>query len=141
MSSLSHQEVSEVPKNIVLEPVNLTPEVLERLWKKLLNETKLGTPLAKLIFGRRVAFVDESNFDIITTDAEFEDHFAPFKSKVEEIMQGRDYTNNPAVHCRVVTEKAQKRSAYDPEEKFETMAKKNPAMESLRKLFPDLELG
>lgn len=128
-------------KNAVLEPVMLTPEILERLWKKLINETAAGSDLANLISSRRVAFVDATHFNILNTDPAFETRFAAFLPQVEQTMQSLNYTNNPAVRCRVVTEEQKKRLTYEPEEKYKQMAEKNPAMESLRKIFPDLEIG
>lgn len=128
-------------RNTILEPVALTPDVLERLWKKLVNETPAGTPLGELIIAQHAVYKDETTFSIITTDPALEARIKSRKEEIEAVMQSAAYTNNPAIRCSVVLEKTKPRSIYEPEEKYDQMLKENPAMSALRHIFPDLELG
>ncbi len=125
----------------VTKPVLLTPEVLERLWRKLTQETPADTPLGELIITQRAVYKDASTFKIITTDPSYEQRFEPYRAEVERIMRSTPFTNNPDIRCHVVLEKATQRSAYEPEEKYVQMLKENPAMAALRNIFPDLEIG
>ncbi|MDY5969798.1 MAG: hypothetical protein SPJ13_07300 [Bacteroidales bacterium] len=125
-------------RNVALEPVELSEEVLQRLWKRLLAEC-VDPAVSGLLYGRRVQVGDKETFVIVTTDKDFEEKFAPCKDYVERQMQA--YANNPQVHCAVQIEETRKRSAYDPEEKYANMLRQNPSMETLRRLFPNLEIG
>lgn len=140
ITEVAEADVKKI-KNEILEPVALTPEALERFWKKLTSETPADTPLGELIITQRAVYNDAATFSIITTDPTFKQRFEPYKAEVERIMQSAAYTNNPAIHCEVVLTKATQRTAYEPEEKYDQMLKENPAMSALRHIFPDLELG
>lgn len=136
------EQADETPtkevRNVALEPVALNDEVLQRLWKRLLAECE-NPAVSELLYSRRVQAVDADTFLIVTTDKDFVAQFATCKDYVERQMQA--YANNDHVHCTVQLEEARKRSAYDPEEKYAAMLRQNPSMETLRRLFPNLEIG
>lgn len=112
----------------------LTQERLNAVWKQMTEALHLEELLGK----REVVVHDEKHFSIIATNSYFEVEFKPHQVEVLEYL--RKELDNTAINCNIVV-KAQvlESRAYNPREKYEAMLKRNPQLEGLHKLFPEID--
>ncbi len=126
-------------RNVATEPVWLTKEVLDRLWKRMIENLSGDAAMAALLSRVRKSVSSETHFVVVTTDKEA---LALFEAKKETVLQAmRELTNNQDVTFDILFEEVKKRTDYAPEEKFRLMLEKNAVMLQLRTLFTEVEIG
>lgn len=120
------------------EVVQLTQEKLEELWAKLVEESKDDERLHDLIADKRVELKGNNLFHIIVPNMLLDNSLREYQTRILGFL--RNATNNESLQYKaaVVVENVAVK-AYLPRDKFDEMAQRNPAMLSLRKLFPDID--
>ena len=122
------------------EPEKLTDQRLKEIWANLLEDAKAAEPkLYDLIADKVVTLEDGNHFNIEVPSLFFDTLLLDFRTYIHKFF--RNATNNDSIQYRTIV-KVEKKAAvvYDPKEKFDVMMNENPAMLSLRKLFPEIEL-
>ncbi len=116
----------------------LTQERLEELWKELVNSCSDDEKLHELIADKKVELKNNNLFTIQVSNLYFESVLRNYQGRILGFL--RDKTANESLNYKVVVMVEHvERKAYLPNEKFAEMVKVNPAMLSLRKLFPDID--
>lgn len=116
----------------------MTQERLEELWGKLVESCKDDAKLHDLLADKKVVLKNNNLFHIQVPNLLIDNYLREYQTRILGFL--RDATNNESLQYKavvVVEEVAVK--AYLPRDKFEEMAQRNPAMLSLRKLFPDID--
>ncbi len=139
LSDLTKEEETIDIRNVATEPVWLTVDVLERLWKRMTSDVSDDVELVQLLSRVRRAPMDGSHFHVLTTDIEVQTALVAQKERVLQMLH--KLTNNREIDFDICYEEVKKNTEYDPEEKYRNMLEKNAAMHQLRQLFPDLEIG
>lgn len=109
---------------------------LERYWAETADE--LG--LADLMRGATVTLGENHRtIDITATETWFATDFRPHRIEVMERM--RQKSGMPMLDCNVIPLFISKGTIiYTAEEKYRSMAERNPQIAALRKLFPEIDL-
>ncbi len=118
--------------------MQLTQEKLEELWAKLIEECKDDEKLHDLIADKKVELKNNNLFHILVPNMLLDNSLREYQTRILGFL--RDATNNESLQYKaaVVVENVAVK-AYLPRDKFDEMAQRNPAMLSLRKLFPDID--
>lgn len=120
------------------EPIELTQEVLEKLWADCAESQRGDEKCHAAMRGRKLLLKDQNNFDIILSNLYQEEELAPYKTRILTAL--REASGHEFLQWRAIVAKQQtERVAYQPREKYEAMLKANPAMADMRKLFPDID--
>lgn len=120
------------------QKVELTQEVLERMWKKMIEDKSSNPELVTLVADRKLEVKDGNNFNIKVNNTYFETQFRPFQTEVLNYL--REKCQNQSIGCKVVVEmERRKQTLYMPREKYDAMKEKNPALMELRKLFEEID--
>ena len=116
----------------------LTQERLEELWNNLVESCKDDAKLHDLIADKKVVLKNNNLFHIQVPNLLLDNYLREFQTRILGFL--RDATNNDSLQYKavVVVENVAVK-AYLPRDKFDEMAQRNPAMLSLRKLFPDID--
>ncbi len=127
--------VAEKPK-VQVEAKPLTQEDLERYW----NETTEELGLSELMAAAKVRLGENHRtIDIEATETWFANDFRPHRIEVME--QVRKKSGMPMLDCNVIPLFVSKETIiYTAEEKFRAMLERNPSLEAMRKLFPEIDL-
>jgi len=121
-----------------VEVEQLTQEHLEAYWNQLLQEQADDEKFVALLADKKVELQNNNLFLIKVPNIYFDTLIREFQERINSFF--RKATNNEALQYKVAVEVLQRESvAYMPREKFDAMAQRNPAMYSLRKLFPDID--
>ncbi len=116
----------------------LTQQRLEELWKDLAEKYKSDEKFYELVADKSVELKNNNLFNIITSNIYYDTLFRNYQNRIQQFLH--QATGNEALTYKVVVEvQQQEAKAYMPREKFDEMAHRNPAMYSLRKLFPDID--
>lgn len=119
-----------------VEAPPLTENALQQYW----NETAEELQLQELMQQAEVHLSDQiGHIEIIATSVTFHEDFKPHRIDIMEGLRRRSHM--PMLDCNVkplfVTKDA---LPYTPNEKYLDMLKKNPQLENLRKLFPQIDI-
>ena len=140
LTSISINPTIDVRLNIKeeREVMQLTQEKLEELWAKLIEECKDDEKLHDLIADKKVELKNNNLFHILVPNMLLDNSLREYQTRILGFL--RDATNNESLQYKaaVVVENVAVK-AYLPRDKFDEMAQRNPAMLSLRKLFPDID--
>lgn len=123
-----------------VEVKELTQELLDSCWSQMLaqiqtTEEKLFSHLS----GRDVKLEENSTFVIIVSNSYVEASIKPFIVRILSFL--RKKTGHPELNCRIeIVAEERKVVTYFASEKYEAMAARNPDLEHLRILFPDIDL-
>lgn len=136
--------ISDVQQNKPLvslenrEMETLTQQRLEDLWNELLVKYQDDDKFCALLADKKVELKSQNLFTIQVPNLFFDSQFRDYQGRILEFL--REMTGNEALQFKVVVvvEQVEKR-AYMPREKFDELLKVNPAILSLRKLFPDID--
>ncbi|MBO4307673.1 MAG: hypothetical protein J5848_05100 [Bacteroidales bacterium] len=116
----------------------LTQKRLEELWEELAANSKDEPKLYELLCDKRVELKNNNLFNVWVPNLYLDNVFRQYQDKILSFLRGR--TGNEALLYKVVVEVEKRETqAYMPREKFDEMAKRNPEMYKLRKLFPDID--
>lgn len=116
----------------------LTQERLEQLWKELVERSKGDEKLYELLADKKVELKNNNLFTIQVANLYFESVLRNYQSRILGFL--REKTGNESLNYKVVVlVEHTEHKAYLPNEKFAELLKQNPAMLSLRKLFPDID--
>ena len=120
------------------EMMQLTQESLEALWKEMAESFKDDAKLYELVADKRVELKNNNLFHIEVPNLFFDSQLKAHQTRILGFL--REKTGNEALLFKavVVVEQVERR-AYLPNEKFDELVKVNPAILSLRKLFPDID--
>lgn len=120
------------------EVEQLTQERLEELWGQLVESTKDDEKLHDLIADKKVVLKSNNLFNIQVPNLLFENYLREYQTRILGYL--REATNNDSLQYKavVVVENVVVK-AYLPRDKFDEMAQRNPAMLTLRKMFPDID--
>lgn len=123
----------------VREAEQLTQERLEALWAQLVEQSKADAKLYELLADKKVVLKNNNLFHIQVSNLRFDTLLREHQERILGFL--RKATNNEALNFKavVVVDKDVKTVAYLPRDKFDAMAQKNPAILTLRKLFPDID--
>lgn len=136
--SINHTDLHPEFKNKELKPIDLTQEILDKLWAAMLSEKEDNMQLVGLLAGRKVVAESKDSFYLIAPNIFFEPEFQPFQTEVISYIRNR--CHNQRLAFRIVVEmEQQKKMAYRPAEKYEEMLAINPALANLRELFQDID--
>lgn len=108
---------------------------LEAYWNEAASQLGLETLLAsgKPRLGEKTGLIE-----IDAQSVAFNDDFRPHRINVMQIL--REKSGMPMLECKVNPMFITKEELiYSPDNKFKTMLEANPAMLSLRKLFPQID--
>lgn len=131
----------------VVAPVNvlekreveqLTQQRLEELWAQLVESCKDDSRLHDLLADKKVVLKNNNLFHIQVPNLMIDNYLREYQTRILGFL--REATNNDSLQYKsaVVVEHVAVK-AYLPRDKFDEMARRNPAMLSLRKLFPDID--
>lgn len=139
--SISSTDVNIHPELLggeVQEQVELTQEVLERMWGKMLEDKADNAELVSLLADRRLEVKDATTFDICVNNNYFESEFKAFQTEVLTYL--RNKCNNQSIVCKITVELQEKKQVvYKPRERYEAMKEKNAALIELHKFFEDID--
>lgn len=116
----------------------LTQERLEELWAKLVESSKDDEKFHDLIADKKVELKNNNLFHIQVPNLLLDNYLREYQTRILGFL--REATNNESLMYKavVVVENVAVK-AYLPRDKFDEMVQRNPAMLSLRKLFPDID--
>ena len=120
------------------EVEQLTQERLEELWAKLVESSKDDEKFHDLIADKKVELKNNNLFHIQVPNLLLDNYLREYQTRILGFL--REATNNESLMYKavVVVENVAVK-AYLPRDKFDEMVQRNPAMISLRKLFPDID--
>ena len=122
----------------VREVEELTQKRLEELWGELAESCKDEPKLYELLCDKRVELKNNNLFNVWVPNLYLDNVFRQYQDRILSFL--REHTGNDALLYKVVVEvEKHETQAYMPREKFDEMAKRNPEMYKLRKLFPDID--
>ena len=140
-TSFSISDPGEIKPIVSLEKREaemLTQEKLEELWKELIERSRDDEKLYELLADKKVELKNNNLFAIQVPNIYFDSLLKEYQTQILGFL--REATGNESLQYKatVVTEYVEKK-AYMPREKFDELLKINPAILSLRKLFPDID--
>lgn len=120
------------------EVEQLTQGRLEELWQQLVENSKDDEKFHDLIADKKVVLKNNNLFHIQVPNLLLDNYLREYQTRILGFL--RDATSNDSLQYKavVVVENVTVK-AYLPRDKFDEMAQRNPAMLSLRKLFPDID--
>lgn len=129
----------ELKAAIAPQATPLTQEILERLWKSMLDEHAEEGNFLALLGSVRLRCDDGDHFSIVADSPDFEQAVAPVKQVVVDYLRQR--THNEQLQGRVEINVAKKvETPYFAGQKYADMLAQNPVLERMRKLFPHIDL-
>ena len=134
-TSLNVQAITPVETR---EVEQLTQERLEELWAELVESAKDDEKFHDLIADKKVVLKNNNLINIQVPNLLLDNYLREYQTRILGFL--RNATNNESLQYKavVVVENVAVK-AYLPRDKFDEMAQRNPAMLSLRKLFPDID--
>lgn len=127
VKSLEHRSVEQ-----------LTQERLEELWNELIARNQDDEKFCSLLADKKVELKNNNLFNILVPNFFFDSQFRDCQGRILGFL--REMTGNESLQFNVaVVVEHVEHKAYLPREKFDEMVKVNPAILSLRKLFPDID--
>ena len=115
------------PAKVHVEAKPLTQDDLERYWHETATELNLTELMAA------------ATVDVTATETWFAGDFRPHRIEVMQRM--REKSGMPMLECNVIPLFVSKDVIiYTAEEKYRSMAERNPQIAALRKLFPEIDL-
>lgn len=127
ISALEHREVE-----------TLTQERLQQLWDMLIEKSSADEKFHDLLVGKEVELKNNNMFNIVAPSIYFDTLFRNYQDRILDFF--RQETGNEAIQYKITVKVEQREAkAYMPREKFEEMSQRNPALFSLRKIFPDID--
>ena len=116
----------------------LTQERLEELWNELVTRNQDDEKFCNLLADKKVELKNNNLFNIQVSNYYFDSQFREYQGRILGFL--REMTGNESLRFNVaIVSEHVEHKAYLPREKFDEMVKVNPAMLSLRKLFPDID--
>ena len=142
--SFTNISISDIQPTVELKDLEhravekLTQERLEELWNELVEKSKNDDKLYNLLADKKVELKNNNLFAIQVPNIYFDSLLKEYQTQILGFL--REATGNESLQYKatVVTEYVEKK-AYMPREKFDELLKINPAILSLRKLFPDID--
>lgn len=142
--SFTNISISDIQPTVELKDLEhravekLTQERLEELWNELVEKSKNDDKLYNLLADKKVELKNNNLFTIQVPNIYFDSLLKEYQTQILGFL--REATGNESLQYKatVVTEYVEKK-AYMPREKFDELLKINPAILSLRKLFPDID--
>ncbi len=128
----------EVAEEEAAEP--LTPESLTAHWEAMREAMGAELPkLAEQLKGRELRLEDEDNFVIVVNNSYAEAEIRPHLIRMLTFLRKRSH--RPKLNCRVeVVYEEHEAVAYSARDKYDVMVQANPALDSFRVLFPEVDL-
>ncbi|MBP5548699.1 MAG: hypothetical protein J6X58_07415 [Bacteroidales bacterium] len=120
------------------EVVQLTQERLEELWAQLVESCKDDEKLYELLADKKVVLKNNNLFNIQVPNLYLDTLLLNYQNRILGFLRQATCNESLQYKAVVVVEKVEAR-AYLPRDKFDEMAKRNPSMLTLRKLFPDID--
>lgn len=134
--SIKAKPMPAAPKvQTVVEVKPLTQDDLEAYWQAAGTELQLEELLkaAAPRLGGRVGMIE---IDALTVG--FRDEFMPHRIDVMQVLRAK--SGMPMLECKVNPMFVTKEELiYNPDNKYKTMLEANPAMRSLRSIFPEID--
>ena len=120
------------------EVPELTQELLDTIWQRMMTEVDLGAELKQLLADNKPMVTPDGTLEFETADMFFERNLRALHLPMLSYL--REQTVRPNLEYKVRIRAANIDSKpYLPHDKFETMAKSNPTLKELRKLFTELK--
>ena len=116
-----------------------TLEQLEGYWGEMLEAMKGELPkLAEQLTGRELRMEGEDMFVVVVNNSYLDAEIKPHLLRMLTYLRKR--CGRPRLNCRVEVVYEEKEAvAYAPRDKYDAMALKNPTIEKLRELVPDVD--
>ena len=132
------QYTAEEKKN---EPIELTQESLETLWKEYAAVRKLtNMEIFSLMNEKKIRLVDSQNFEVVVNNDLYSNRFKQYKTEI--VTDLRERSGIPELNFTVKVESVfdnAEAKLYIPKDKYNAMVKINPAIENLRQtMFQDI---
>lgn len=132
------QEIKQIRSLENREVEQLTQERLEQLWDELLQSCSDDEKLLDIIKDKKVVLKSNNLFHILVPNLYFDTLLRNYQTRILAFLREKSGNELLQYKAVVVVEKVEAK-AYLPRDKFDELAKINPAMYALRKLFPDID--
>lgn len=128
-----------VEQPVQKEVAPLTQEALEKYWGEMLEAIKEEQPkLVDQLRGRELRLEDGDMFAVVVNNSYLDAEIRPHLIKMLTIL--REKSGRQMLNCRVEVVYEEKEAvAYAPRDKYDVMVKKNPVLEKMRELFPEVD--
>lgn len=133
-------EAAPVPKSAPKkEAVELTQELLDDLWQRMMHEVSLGDELGKLLNGQHPTLSDEGVIEFETDDIYYEKNLRNVHLPMLKFL--REETGRPLLDYKIrLRQSTTVTQPYLAHEKFDKMREENPAIVKLRKIFNNIDM-
>ncbi len=121
------------------EAEQLTQQRLEELWAQLAAHFKDDAVLYDLVADKKVELNNNNSFFILVSNLYLDTVLKPHQMKILTYLRQQTCNEQLQYKLKLDGSEKQERVIYQPRDKFEEMAKKNPAMLELRKIFPNID--
>ncbi len=127
-------------QEVAKEAEPLTLESLTVHWQAMLEAMGAEMPkLAEQLKGRELRMEEEDKFVIVVNNSYAEAEIRPHLIRMLTFLRAR--SGRPKLNCRVeVVYEEHEAVAYTARDKYDVMLRANPALESLRVLFPEVDI-
>ncbi|MCR4829472.1 MAG: hypothetical protein K5864_08425 [Bacteroidales bacterium] len=137
--SLNQKMEHSVALNQKRKAENLTQERLEELWKKLIARSKDDDKLLELLNDKKLQVDSDNSFTIFVTNSYLTAYFAQYQKTILTFLRGELANDDIRYDVKVVEDENHELKLYLPNEKYEDMAKRNPSLVTLRRVFKDID--
>lgn len=129
--------VSAMPQD---ERPPLTQATLEDCWRAMLGVLEAGEPKLAATLGDRVIRLEGEDFFVVEVGNSFVE--AEIRPHLREMLEEmRRTSGRRLLNCKVrVVYEEREAVIYAPRDKYEVMSKNNPALDTFRILFPEVDL-
>ncbi len=116
-----------------------TLEQLQGCWGEMVEAMRGELPkLAEQLKGRELRLEGDDMFVVVVSNSYLDAEIRPHLLRMLTYLRKR--CGRPKLNCRVEVVYEEKEAvAYAPRDKYDAMALKNPTIEKLRELFPDVD--
>lgn len=128
--------MAQTPKR---EAERLTQERLEELWKKLIANSQEDAKLVELLNDKKLQVDSDNSFTVFVTNSYLTAYFAQYQKTILSFLRGETANDEIRYDVKVVEDENREVKLYLPNEKYEDMAKRNPSLVTLRRVFKDID--
>ncbi len=130
-----HEETQSQPTTIP----PLDDERLHACWEAMLSAMKGELPkLAELLKDKPLRIDEEDMFSIIVSNSFVESEIKPHLIRMLTYLRAK--SGRPNLNCKTeVVYEEKEAKAYAPRDKYDVMQQSNPALETFRILFPEVD--
>jgi hypothetical protein len=117
----------------------LNQEGLHRCWDAMIEAMKNELPkLAEQLKDKELRMDEEDFFTIIVNNSFIESEIKPHLIRMLTYLRGK--SGRPNLNCKTEVVYEEKEAvAYTPRDKYDVMQKSNPALDTFRVLFPEVD--